>query len=733
MDYGAQGPRNPSTHHFPEQDVIMKITIQNKNIKHLIETQGEKISNEDLGKSQWALIHAFENNYMGRTVDGIHCKFEDDKWFSADNMSTASRTGVNWQLLETTEPALRILIKAFLFDTIQERHLEIATATQKYRHLRNCIIPLIESRKLLAGKDGSVLLGLSHLNDDDLILMLDTQLVSQGVEIVFHQQCYDIVDFQTFTKNIAERIPVYRIRARLPWQKSGESIKEWAKKRAVDLNLFFSKSNGHEPLPTEVLQPIVENSLTLIDLHFDHFAVIASIVSQDKKDTKYKREMIIGLLQKYAPIFGPIMAEPDISEIRVTRDLAKCVMHWLRNVLYLARGACINVILLTTGLRNVDLRGLRVGACRPSGRTDMLFYLRAEIQKTKNVIVLPVPSQTDKAFRLLEKIKFTKSPYVLDGAFFQSGDSNNAITTAEANGGNYDDADAWLKNGDSLNLIIRDFAAHFNIPFVSSTTGKPFSAHCYRTTVAGWLGSASNLSLLLVRRLFGHSNNVMPTVYLRNNPAFVAEREAQKARAHAETARQMGLAASQGRLAGIKGEQLLRGYQAHKSRMESEKQKSHSLTDAEILMTFNQILEERINSGSVCAFLTPFGVQCMRNPSDTSQPPCAKRANRNRTQDIDPELLKHVSDINPQQCIGTSCTEAVLGPWSTSVLETLNWYRALLNHQLGEAFTEDHFIESAKQFVQQYQAPLNKVFGNAELPNDRESAPYGENVVPNNV
>jgi hypothetical protein len=236
-----------------------------------------------------------------------------------------------------------------------------------------------------------------------------------------------------------------------------------------------------------------------------------------------------------------------------------------------------------------------------------------------------------------------------------------------------------------------------------------------------------------VRRLFGHSNDVMPAVYLNNNPAFVAEREAQKARAHAETARSMGLAASEGRLAGIKGEQLERGYQAHKSRMEAEKQKSHSLTDAETLMTFIQILEERINNGSVCAFLTPFGVQCMRNPSDTSQPPCAKRANRNKTQDIDPELLKHVSDINPQQCIGTSCTEAVLGPWSTSVLETLNWYRALLSHQLGDAFTEEHFIESAKQFIQQYQVPLRKVFGNAALSNDPESPPSGEKGVLNNV
>ena len=162
----------------------------------------------------------------------------------------------------------------------------------------------------------------------------------------------------------------------------------------------------------------------------------------------------------------------------------------------------------------------------------------ADIQKTGNLLIIPVPAQTDKAYHLLEKIKITESPYLLDAKLLRT--RNLAPSAPAVEGGTDDEADAWLNNGDALNIMIRDFAAHFKIPFISPTTGTPYSAHCYRTTVAGWLGSASNLSLLLVRRLFGHSNNVMPTVYLRNNPAFVAEREAQKARAHAETGRQTG-------------------------------------------------------------------------------------------------------------------------------------------------------------------------------------------------
>jgi len=145
--------------------------------------------------------------------------------------------------------------------------------------------------------------------------------------------------------------------------------------------------------------------------------------------------------------------------------------------------------------------------------------------------------------------------------------------------------------------------------------------------------------------------------------------------------------------------------------MESNRSKSHSLTDAEIMISFGGILEQRINSDSVCGFLTPFGVMCARNPTDSSQPACAKRAHRDKTQGIPIEILKHVSDIDPQQCVGTSCSEAILGPWSTAVLETVIWYRALLRHQLGDAFNESHYIESAKLFIRQYEAPIRKVFG----------------------
>lgn len=668
----------------------------------------------ELGAAQWKLIHGFEGGYIGKRVHSTGCIYDDDNWFNLDGSST-SRSGIIW-LKWSDAPALVILLKATFFDWIHDRSLELSSAKTILANLQRTVLPVIENKRLLTGKPGEVLLGLSHLTDEDLLLMLDAELISVSRESQFWLECSSLSTFFSYARSYAERMPVFESRAQLPWQKSGETIKAWAKRRAKDLNHVFPKSDGYEPMGAQTIQPLVERSLTLIDDHFDHFFEIGPIVAEysakQNRAGDYVRSLeprfVFGLLEKYGPILGHIVPVPDLSGREAFVNKGRAIFLWLRALVRLCRAACGNLIFLTTGLRNHDIRTLLVGTCRPSGRVDILFYLQTGIQKTKNSVFLPVPPQAEKAIRLLTLMKDTTSDHLIDWG----GESRKKKDEYDHVGDDEPDSlhDTYLKSGESINLMLREFADHFGIPFVD-TKGEVFSAHNYRTTVAGWLGAASNLALLMVRRLFGHSNNLMPTVYLRNNPSYIAEREAQKERTNNETARQMALAASQGRVAGVKGEQLERGYQVYKSRMESDPRKSHSLTDAEIMSGFANLLEQRLKSGSMCGFLTPFGVRCGRNPTDTSQPACAKRAHADRTRDIPIEVLKHASDIDPQNCVGTSCSEAMLGPWSTAVLETLEWYRALLRHQLGAEFHEDHFIESAKQFIRQYDAPLKKVFG----------------------
>lgn len=659
----------------------------------------EGVEHEDLAKAQWSLIRALEAEYHGKTVYGTKCRFEDRIWSGRDGGSDGGQ--VNWKTaLATNSHAQTILVKIVCFELMITNRLEIRSLMTKSNIQRHSIIELIERKGLLAGDSDEYLLGLSHITDDDLLAMLDALLVRASSESYYISYCSEVSQFIIIANLLAESTPLFEIRARLPWKMAGLSINAWAKRRAADIGEVFQKSDGFAPLVPETAMPLIERSLHLVIDHRDHFIELGRCLRGYEYGKKQSGPSAEQLLAKYGSILGDVVARPDISKYGDQIGKRSAVFAWIRQLVYLARGACVNIIALTSGLRNHDIRSLPVGACKPSGRVDMLFYLRAKIRKTKNIVIVPVPPQAHDAVKLLEQLKFTGSGYLIDGKRFSKKTYDPTML----------DKDVRLATHDSLNEMIRDFAEHFNIPFLDPRTGQSYSAHNYRTTVASWLGAHSNLSVLLVRRLFGHTNDVMPTVYLRNNPSFIRARQEEKASAAAETARQMALAASQGRLAGVKGDQLLLGYKEHVSRYESAPKKSHSLTDVELVLSFSKIIEHRILNESVCGFLTPFGVRCMRNPADSSQPPCARRSRRDKTREIPEEILRHINDIDPQNCIGTSCDQSMVGPWSEPLKESLLWYAGILRHQMGDRFTDEDFREHAVQFIRQYGPPIKKVF-----------------------
>ncbi len=654
--------------------------------------------------SQWKLIDKLESEFKGKKVYDTSNLFEHEVWF--DDRPSYENAKVIWKThLSDFGPAMSTLVKVVFFEIRQVDHAEVSTIKGKLLRLKKSIFEIIKQKGLLAGQHGEYCLGLNHITDDDLLLMIDSLLLSATSRAAFVQECNEIARFIRHVNHFAKSVPVFEIKAQLPWVKSGnKGAKTWVDKRARDLDITFRTEQGFIPLCSETAAALIKESLTIIDDYGHHI----SMVNPYLKDFLYGELPTIGvakgLLKKYSPIFRSIIPPPDISKLR-DRSKIIAVFGWLRNIVSLARGACLNVLLFSTGLRNSDICNLKIQSCTNSGRIDMLYYIRTSIKKTKNHVAIPVPEQTHKTIEFLKKIKFTNSDFAFDAYKY----SNHTYKP-------------HLKNEDgrvspsTVNTMLKDFAEHFKIPFTYPGTEEPFTAHNYRTTVAGWLDAHSNLSLLLIKRLFGHTNDVMPTTYLRNNPTFIQERKEQKEKSARETSHQMSLAASEGRVAGLKGEQLINGFNEHKSRLETSPDKSHSLTDTELILSFEQIIEHRILNESVCGFLTPFGVRCMRNPTDSTPPPCAQRSQKNKTREIGEEILRHMNVIDPQNCIGGSCEQAVLGPWSESILKTLLWNADYLKNKHGEAFKEEHFREQAISFIRQYGPPLKKIFHIEVLP-----------------
>ena len=198
----------------------------------------------------------------------------------------------------------------------------------------------------------------------------------------------------------------------------------------------------------------------------------------------------------------------------------------------------------------------------------------------------------------------------------------------------------------------------------------------------------------------------MPLSYLHHNPNFVQALEEITEAAHTEVASKLTKAVADKKIGGVKGKQLLTGY-------EYQKGKSQSLSEAQLMISFRDQLKERIDSGQICSFLTPLAVVCGRNPNDTSITPCAKKAYKNDIAEkvADKELLNHLSIIRPDQCVGNKCESAIVGEWSTSLRDSFIWYVQLLKGVHGDKFTEAHYIKEAKSFIRQYADDMKAVFG----------------------
>lgn len=652
-----------------------------------------------LGDRQWVLLNALENAYVGKTVYGTHSTFESDVWFSIGNLH--NQTKLYWRSqIGVYSTAFSIMIRVVFFELFNTNRLEINSAIHKLVSLRKTLFNLIQKKNLLNGDQGDFCLGLHHISDNELLELVDTVIHPDNTEAAAIMSCSIIGQFISCSNQLSTASPLFEFLAQPPWVKSDKSIKTWVRQRADDLGVTFRIADGYLPFSNETADLLIQKSLSLILEHEEQLFEMAQLIRAYKVGKNYDGPLVTELLEKFAPSFSEFMAPPYIDDLPNTDSKLSKIYIWIRELIYLARGACVNIVLFTSGLRNGDVRNIRIGACNRSKRVDSLYYLRADNQKNKKVLKIPVPLHTKLALNVLEKIKFTESDYAIDALKFTRSTYKPGVNDYEAN----------LMGQESLNRMLRNFASHFDIPFEIPGSTDLYSAHSYRSTVAGWLGSYSNLSVLLVRRLFGYSNDVTPMVYLSKNPGFIQEQKDQKQRAAHETARQMSLATSQGRVAGVKGEQLIRGFKLHESRLKSDPLKSHSLTDKEIHQSFTQIIETRILDGSVCGFMTPFGVRCMRNPSDSTQPPCARKSHKEKTREIAEDILQHINDIAPQHCIGTSCDQALVGPWSETLLETLLWNADLLKQKHGAQFTDQHFREQAVSFIRQYAPPIKKVF-----------------------
>ena len=247
-------------------------------------------------------------------------------------------------------------------------------------------------------------------------------------------------------------------------------------------------------------------------------------------------------------------------------------------------------------------------------------------------------------------------------------------------------------------------------------------AHRCRATMAGWIGTNSPLSVLIVRRLFGHKNGVMPDHYLRSNQHVQQVREEVRAKTRSDFAEQMTDAIVDGKFSGGVKNTFTQGREHLKELVIQEANRNNeSLTEGEMRKRLKDrirfVLLAKLNNGDLLALQTPLAFVCTRNPGSATDAPCSiNSANNQRLeQEIDKQFataLQMTGLPELDNCKGANCQHSFLydNPLARTLLEQFKYYTMYLR---GIKYTNIDLDKEAKLFVSLYTKPLTEVYPDA--------------------
>lgn len=665
-----------------------------QNLNYLDDNHGLPIN-----EVQWQCLKTVAKRYSDVKLGVIGHKsvFEAPIWENDTSLEpdikwdrTVTEGGRVSGQFEDDQYPLMLLCKIWTYRNIALLGGEISQFRQ-CQAFHNFFSETLRAKRILTGNKNELIKPLSDLTCDDIRFAAQLYLIKSKGKLSMAPFAF-LQKLKELPFEAIKEAPFLSLTTELPWEQEGISVIKWVEQLKVS-NGHTIVENNYPPISFEKVSKIVHSAMGWID-NLELLKYVFDTIAEDVEKNGHTQ---YGKVRK--SVGDKIMRERgiELNALLPIKSMARAIGYkqviqhqWYTDLLRIAHGAAIWIILLTTGLRNVDVRNLQVGSCNKSNRNDLLYYLVMNIKKTgqKNYI-LPVPKQTKLATELLEFVRLDhESTYLLTLSKFSR-------ETDYPERSSYHD-------GRTLNNLLWFFLDHHEIPrFVSENDDTNATVHCVRATLAGWIGANSHMAILIIRKLFGHTNMLMPDAYLSHNPIIIKQRQENVTNALESLAKDMVDGMVSGKLSGTKGKQMLRGVDYVKDELSIEFQ---SLTEMDMHVTLKERLKElllqRITGGEVFAMLTPMGVICMRNCNDTSDTPCARQTNQEKRKDK--KISKEITDAlgtlpNPGHCIGKDCSDAVLGEkWSQPLLETFEYYVNYLkgiNHQsIDMKFEAENFI-----------------------------------------
>lgn len=683
----------------------INLTNSQKYYANLSETKVSEIQT-----NLWTQIRELEDNYNTKSMS----EFSGENNFSDLIWKIDDVCYIKWSKLITPSESnlpLLLLLKITLYHYIQVLKQDGAGICYYISIFIKIFAKRMSAENILFADNKGLFIPASIINEEKISLWIKDS-VSTG-ELFSPGALTILVKISSIPISKFYGVNFLKIKTSFPW-KNYKSLNGLSK-----LQLYLNDILGTKATRTEIksYKAFSENSIAkLLDFSIPiitEYAMSFKDVFDIASDKRYRqkenpnllttigRDKILTyqvILEKVLPIKLHGDNELRISYINELYDIVLAASLW--------------IILLSTGLRNVDVRLNLLKKCFiPDQDSKLIFYLITDIKKTKQKnYPIPVPLNTIDAINFLNSINISPNdcPYLI---------VRRSLTYASTT------ANTWhYASGSQLNNLLRKMSDLIEVDLLDGLEENDNSegvAHRCRATMAGWIGTNSPLAVLIIRRLYGHTNGVMPDHYLKHNVHVQAERKEIQRQTYISTSEEFAENIITGNISGGVSESLKAGAKNVENLIILEAQQNNeSLTQGEIRETLKtriaDVLFKRLSQGVMLGLQTPLAYICMRNPISAVDAPCA--INSSKQEKIDKEIDKHfASSIQmtglPElgNCKGPLCQHSFLydNPLTKILLEQFKYYVTYLK---GISKTKINLDLEAKNFIKLYSAPLTEVY-----------------------
>lgn len=625
------------------------------------------------GNPEWDVLEATRQQYYGLSVGKTFdeetnkpCTFDQETWDFSESHKSWLKTKFSTIFPNSKQPlALELLARMVGYNLSVGHSIKEYSAKTISGTLTDAkdLFDWLIKNNILSAVPGTYLITPSRLTSDDFNSFFDEigkfSLTGFLGKVRFISVWYEL--------SLAKRLPSLLSLTTDPF--SGVSAKKTWEARSEMREERSEEETSWDPIPLNFAFRMINEALKLVIDRREAVLAAYEICKQTEALDTCRNTGLKKLLRLHPELKDTL--PPHC--IRGNRVYFAPLLSFIDD----AKDSAIIIILVTTGLRNWELRDLKKGCCTPDLFIQNAYRLQARIKKTSRersqgkLVNLPIPAPTALAIELLEQLKFNNTEFLIETTKKHSKNQKKRTCTH------------FIDNR------VKAFCSNKEIGYIPHP-------HQFRKTIAGWFGIHSRFATLLVMRLFSHESAEMANRYLFNNPLIKAERQKKVLEAFNSIIGPLKTAILDDKIAGPKAKKL----------KESVNEHAHfeGLTGDELAQSLEQLMRERIESDDMCLLLTPFAV-CTSLTNSDEKLPCAVASCSSTQCSLDSKIMKFNEHTpNPAKCIGAGCSRAIVTSANkTAISDELAFYRSVLENSGTEFNDNVYLMKKAVKFIKDHE------------------------------